>query len=381
MCKISIVVPVYNGAEHLESCLKSLTSQTMDDIEVIIVDDGSTDGSLRVADKFSLVHPFVKVYSTENKGPGHARNYGATQSRGDYLAFVDSDDRIEPDYCKAMYDKAITDENDLVLCLHDEIAVVEEDLASIIVSSPLFDLGNFTMADHRTLLAEVNIAPWGKLIERNLFFKAQFPNDLRYAEDQVFSAKVFCLARSIGSVKCVLYHYYRETYNGITSSFGSERLDWVKAMERLCMLVRSDDSFSRYRVELEFFIIAKSIRLCSAAVARVDAPTNLRVGLVKGIFATLKENISGWRDNPYYINDVRKRAHSSPSSREDYAARRYPNLVYCNYCEWHILILIVFSRVFPRVIFHAVLAIDQLLFSLFRKLRWEIIPHQIRKIN
>lgn len=372
MCKVSIIVPVYNCEAYLEPCLESLISQTIDDFEVVIVNDGSTDDSLKIAQGFASKHSFIKVYSTKNKGPGHARNYGARQSCGDYLAFVDGDDCADPDYCKAMYDKAVLDGNDLVICLHDEIILTEEGTSSTAVSSPLFDLCDFSIADRRTLLSEVNVAPWGKLIERGLFFKAQFPNDLRYAEDQVFSAKVFCLARCIGSVKRVLYHYYREVHNGITSSFGSERLDWLQAMEQLYTLMETKSAFSQYQSELEFFIIAKSIRLCSAAVARTDVPTSLRINLVKCISKFMDEKMPDWRGNSYYINDVRKRAHSFLMPHEDRFRNRHPHPVYCNYSKGHMLLLILISCICPHALFQDILVSDQLLFFLFRKVRWEV---------
>ena len=82
MCKVSVIVPVYNTERYLRACLESLAAQTLDDIEIIVVNDGSTDGSLAIAEEFAAKRSWFKVYSTENKGVSHARNYGAKMSQG-----------------------------------------------------------------------------------------------------------------------------------------------------------------------------------------------------------------------------------------------------------------------------------------------------------
>ena len=82
MCKVSVIVPVYNVEKYLRACLESLAAQTLDDIEIIVVNDGSTDGSLAIAEEFAAKYPWFRVFSTENKGVSHARNYGAQMSQG-----------------------------------------------------------------------------------------------------------------------------------------------------------------------------------------------------------------------------------------------------------------------------------------------------------
>lgn len=85
MCKVSVIVPVYNTEKYLRACLASSAAQTLDNIEVVVVNDGSTDGSLAIAKEFAEEYHWFKVYSTENKGVSHARNYGASYSHGQYV--------------------------------------------------------------------------------------------------------------------------------------------------------------------------------------------------------------------------------------------------------------------------------------------------------
>ena len=94
MCKVSVIVPVYNAGKYFRACLDSLSVQTLDSMEVIIINDGSTDGSLAAANEFASRYPWFRVYSTQNMGVSHARNCGISKVRGDYVAFVDSDDSV-----------------------------------------------------------------------------------------------------------------------------------------------------------------------------------------------------------------------------------------------------------------------------------------------
>lgn len=178
MCKVSVIVPVYNTEKYLPACLESLAAQTMDDIEVIVIDDGSPDGSLAIAEEFAAKHPGFRVFSTENRGVGHARNYGAKMSRGEYLAFVDSDDEVEPDYCQAMYEKAVRDDNDMVLCWADRFAWRDGQIIHNIVLSTQAEEDNFCAADKPYIFARFTIFMWNKLIKRELFFRALFAEDM-----------------------------------------------------------------------------------------------------------------------------------------------------------------------------------------------------------
>ena len=100
---ISVVVPVYNSAPYLETCLRSLLAQTWQDWEAILVDDGSTDGSARLCDTWAKKEPRLRVIHQENAGVSAARNAGIAAARGDYLAFVDADDWVEPDYLQTLF--------------------------------------------------------------------------------------------------------------------------------------------------------------------------------------------------------------------------------------------------------------------------------------
>ena len=95
--KVSVIIPVYNSSEYIRHCLDSLLSQTLEDIEILCVDDGSTDDSLSILEEYSRKDERVRVLTQENAGAGAARNHGLREARGKYLSFLDSDDYFEPD--------------------------------------------------------------------------------------------------------------------------------------------------------------------------------------------------------------------------------------------------------------------------------------------
>ena len=114
--KVSIILPVYNVEKYLSACLDSLLAQTLEEIEIVAVNDGSTDRSLQILQAYQSLNPEkLFIFSTENHGVSRARNYGFAHSHGEYVWFVDSDDFVEPDACRLLYEKATADGNDLVL--------------------------------------------------------------------------------------------------------------------------------------------------------------------------------------------------------------------------------------------------------------------------
>lgn len=370
MCKVSVVVPVYNAEKYFRACLDSLSTQTLDNIEVIIVNDGSTDESLAIANEFAIRFPWFKVYTTQNHGVSHARNYGISKSCGDYIAFVDSDDSVEPDYCRAMYEKAVRDGNDLVVCQFDRVTLSKGEVTHLVTSSPLFDANNFSMTDCRDLFGSISVGPWDKLVRKDLLAQLSFPEEIRYAEDQIFAVKAFCYAKNIGTVKQILYHYYYEIHGGVTSGFGEERLDWVKVMVHLSSFIRDDKYGYALKDEIAFFMLSKSMRLCAAAIVRTNLNYDLRMHLVRTIHAFFEKNLPDWQRNPYYIKDVIKRSHRAHSPQYNYSNGKRVRALYCNYSESHCLALIKLSHILPDVLFSIVLRVDQGLFSFLRKIRW-----------
>ena len=221
---ISIVVPVYNVEKYISECVESLVEQTYPNYEIILVDDGSTDGCPAICDGYEAKYKNVITVHQQNKGLSGARNTGIDKSHGDFIVFVDSDDRVSGDLLRTLYDLMTENDADIACASHIENGGVKVYSANEAVFHILKeDTGLTTSA-------------WGKLFKKELF------NDLRFPEGMVFEdyytiPYVFGRAERIVHTDKALY-YYRMNDESIThSQFSAKRLEYYYAAEHTGKLV------------------------------------------------------------------------------------------------------------------------------------------------
>ena len=118
---VSVIVPVYNVEKYLEECLDSIINQTLEDIEIICVNDGSTDNSLKILKKYAKKDNRIKIINQKNCGLGCARNSGLNQSQGDYIFFLDSDDYLNPNILEKLYPKALESHSEIGKLSHFDL--------------------------------------------------------------------------------------------------------------------------------------------------------------------------------------------------------------------------------------------------------------------
>ena len=131
--KVSVIVPVYNVEKYIKKCLNSLVNQTLDEVEIVVVNDGSPDNSQKIIDEYTKKYKNIKSYVKENGGLSDARNYGIKRATGKYISFVDSDDYIRKDMLEKMYNYAIQKNFDVVVC--DSINVYSDGTEILIKSN------------------------------------------------------------------------------------------------------------------------------------------------------------------------------------------------------------------------------------------------------
>lgn len=251
--KVSIIVPVYNVEKYLTQCMESLVNQTLKDIEIIVVNDGSPDNSIKILEKYEKKYPDkVKVFTTENRGVSHARNYGLDRAEGEYIMFVDSDDFIELEMAEKLYTKAITDHNDLVMCARYNVYEVEgkRDLRRKVMN--IFSMNqNFKMSERKFELVHASPFPWDKLFKRTLLEGIRFPEGIRF-EDLVVAFEAAVMAESIGIFPEPLYNYRKTTQVGFLNSFSEATKDIVKAFTLLFNFMKENELFDTFEEELEY---------------------------------------------------------------------------------------------------------------------------------
>lgn len=301
--KISIILPVYNVEEHLPKCLESLAQQTLEDIEIIAVNDGSTDRSGELLDDFRRsCKKKVILRTIPNHGVSYARNLGASLACGEYLWFVDSDDRIKRTACEKLYQKAVKDQNDLVLFGHSEY-----DGKTIKDFMPEIIQDNFRLCDHPEDLVNISAYPWDKLIRRDLFETIRFPEGIRF-EDLPVSLYLAARASCIGVVPRSQYLYRRDA--GFLSRLSYEQLDLLKAVLFLKKSLEDAGLYTLYRDAVELVAVRHvQLRFRQLLWNYETGKKDVKLAIVNGCFDFLEQYFPSWKKNPLlpgYLPDYLK---------------------------------------------------------------------------
>ena len=202
--QISVIVPVYNSEKYLEKCVDSILSQTYTDIEVILVNDGSTDRSYSICEMFMKKDKRVITVHKENGGLSDARNAGLKIARGDYVTFIDSDDYIHTDMINEMYNALLKYEADFVSC--GFVRIQEDD---VYTKSEANDLNVKVYNRDQALIHvhdDVNVIACGKLFKKSLFDNIRFEYG-KYHEDEFIIHQLIYLCKTIVVIQCKYYYY------------------------------------------------------------------------------------------------------------------------------------------------------------------------------
>lgn len=228
--KVSIIVPVYNVERTLDRCVSSIVNQTYRDLQIILVDDGSPDDSPRMCDEWQRKDARIEVIHKPNGGLSDARNAGLERADGDYIAFVDSDDYVEPDYISTMLSAAENNHADLVIC-----SIVEENADGTQANSNGVIVANTEVCDaHECFRRSADwhlITAWNKLYARKLWQRTSFPKGKIHEDEYVFH-DIVGQCSTIVMLPNRLYHYVENTAGITSSGFGVKTLVTLEALSR-----------------------------------------------------------------------------------------------------------------------------------------------------
>lgn len=248
---VSVIVPVYNVEKYLDECLSSLVNQTLSELEIIVVNDGTKDNSQNIIDQYVKQYP-NKVISLikENGGLGDARNYGIPYAKGEYIGFVDSDDIVHLEMYEKMFNKAKLENSDLVLC---DLEYFYETSSEKMVKEGLVQIEDIDI--NKTVFLSPLFA-WNKLYRRSLFIESElkYPIGLWY-EDIPVTVPFFTLAKKISYVHETLI-YYRQRSTSIMGSVDNPKVKDIFDIMHLCLTYFKDHNLlDTYHDELEFLFI------------------------------------------------------------------------------------------------------------------------------
>lgn len=200
--KLSVIIPVYNVGPYLRQCIDSVIGQTLSEIEIILIDDGSLDESGRICDEYAATDQRIKVIHKKNQGLACARNDGIDASTAPYVMFVDGDDWVEPDFCRRPYEEAVENDADMVLFTFSRICNNGRALNTDTKAAA----GLLSEADAIRFNVCIWDAAWVGLYRRDLFNQVRYP-DGRYYEDTGTSHRLIHEAKRIVLINESLYNY------------------------------------------------------------------------------------------------------------------------------------------------------------------------------
>ena len=246
MPKLSVVVPVYNTGKYLNQCIDSILGQTFTDFELIIVDDGSTDQSGSICDQYAQSGPRVAVIHTENHGVVAARRTGVNRARGEYTAFVDSDDWLDPAFYRGIFENASNTDADVLICrrvIRAAGCVETTSLRSGYYNRKELESAVFPQMMYDMRAEQYHIAPslWDKLFRTELLKEVYRSVDpvVTLGEDAVCTYPCIVRANSVLVVENSACYHYREDHISMVNSCD------IRLLQKVCaMAVNMNQQFS-----------------------------------------------------------------------------------------------------------------------------------------
>lgn len=294
MIKVSVIVPVYNTEKYLRRCLDSLVNQTLDEIEIIVINDCSTDNSKEIIKEYKNKYKnIVLIDNKVNKGIGYNRNTGIKKAKGKYIAFVDSDDWVNETMYDKMYKKATDDNLDLVLCNYIKVLEDGDELTEIECDYFLDYFNSTNLEESPNLLLDVNLAPWNKLYKRELLNGNSFPQDLKY-EDAIFVIKALSRAKKIGIVEEKL-NYYLVRSKSETTVMDKRVFDILKIIDEIVLEMKSKKYYDDIKVYVEALVIKMLFRYTLQQKYQKDECVKNK--FIDEAFLYLNNNFPGWKEN------------------------------------------------------------------------------------
>lgn len=241
---ISVIVPVFNGQDYLEKCIESIERQTYENLEIIIINDGSTDDTAAVCVRLRETYENIHVITTEDEGVSAARNAGIEASKGIFITFVDADDRLRPKTLQVLYDCMMATGEDVAGCGFFSWETEQEWEAFLGERYRIHKADRYTGAEYlREQLLVGNSRCWSKLYRRSTVGNLRFENGLTIGEDMLFLLHLLPYLRGIAQTDYPGYGYYQNPAGAMNREFKPEYMDqitcWEQAREEILKMDKS----------------------------------------------------------------------------------------------------------------------------------------------
>lgn len=291
MKSLSVIVPFYNVENYIEKCLETLVNQTLQDIEIILVNDGSQDKSVDIVKKYINKYSDKITYlEKENGGLSDARNYALPYAKGEYIAFLDSDDYVEKTMYKDMYELAKKENSDMVECdFYWEYPDKKKEDIGIIYKNK------------KEMLEKVRVVAWNKLIKKEILEKSKvtFPKGYRY-EDVEFTYKLIPYIEKVSFLKKPCVHYIQRE-GSISNKQNERNKEIFDVLEHVINYYIENKWYNEYKNELEYVYVRYAFCSSMLRIVKIE-DEEIRKKLLKLTWKKVYTTFPSWKKNPILRN-------------------------------------------------------------------------------
>lgn len=296
--KVSVIVPVYNVEKFIDKCLNSLVKQSLKEIEIIVVNDGSPDNSQKIIDKYVKKYPDkIKSYIKENGGQGSARNYGLEKANGEYIGYVDSDDFVEKDMYKKLYNKAKENNYDIVVCGNYNVSEdYQNKNIDTFINNYNTDLENIFFG---------KMAVWNKIYKRDILIKnkLEFKEKVWY-EDLAFTLKAIMNSNTFAFIDEPLYDYLIREGSTMNNSNVQRNLEILDAFNDILSYIQHNKK-EEYFSKIEFLAIDHIYISAIVRVLKAEADDKVKRETINKLIDYMNKKFPNYKNNKY-INTLSK---------------------------------------------------------------------------
>ena len=261
MTKVTVILPVYGVAEYIEKCTQSLLDQTLQEMEFIYVDDHGPDNSIELVQNMIANHPrkdqFVFLKPEHNMGAGMARNFAIPQAKGEYIAFVDSDDWVEPTMFEELYNEAVR-QGGVDLCYCQASKDYLDGQPTEILKNPSIESGKLTDEKRRFFLTNYVSLFWTFIYRREMVerYQIRYPSS-RSADDSYFVTSNLLLAESAAHVDKPFYHYLIRPGSVCTTKDSTKYQKRLETFRSLMAFLKEKGVYDKFKNEIDYIYIKK----------------------------------------------------------------------------------------------------------------------------
>ncbi len=294
--KVSVIIPVYNGGKYVGKCLDTLLSQTLKELEIVVVNDGSSDNTDQILSDYANKHKDkIKYISIENGGVSNARNIALENSTGEYITFCDCDDYVELDMCEELYNKAILTGADVVVSGYFS---ENEKGDYTCFGLEYMDKYSNSLEDRPDILFVSNPFVHNKLFSRSLIEKSGIKfQKYKIFEDMLFAYSLMLIANKIEKVNRPFYHYIRRKSDSVTGVLGPKFYDLFSVMKDLRAFYEKTSSVD-FTEQITFVAIHHAYLRFTVDISIKEY--KFRYQFIKATYKFLDEFNPNWKNNYYF---------------------------------------------------------------------------------